>query len=310
MTRDGASWLPEDGEADLGAVTLPTGHRVRGSLPPTSGDPVMWVTDAPVESPGHRWRDLEVAATSVGLISVFLDDLPHAPGRPWDSGEFIRIDDPAPERYDPDVVFRQQWNSHVPLGSLAPGDREEMNREWMTSSLPPYPDWLLAAGENEDEEETSIFLEQAAPWGIQFPGLALAETAPDDTSRYDAAIVGTPAARIGLVAASRAADIPALIGWSGAINNFRGDEGAVILSAMMRSWEDRFGARLFRLGFDTMDFLVRRPPATLASAQAVAAEHFSFAGIESLNSQVVPTPSIGSLADLILGNPIWHFWWD
>ena len=110
--------------------------------------------------------------------------------------------------------------------------------------------------------------------------------------------------------ASRAADVPAVIGWSGAVNHFTGDEGPVVLSAMMRSWEDRFGARLFRLGFDTMDFLVDRPPSSTASAQAVAAEHFSFAGSDGLGSQAIHTPSLRSLADLILRSPTWHFWWD
>jgi hypothetical protein len=308
VTREGEAWLPEDGTVELGDVRLPSGHRVRGSLSPTSGDPVMWVTGAQVDSPGLLWTRLDAAATSAGLVALLLDDLGGTDGRPWDTGEFVRIDNPAPERYDPDVVFRQQWNGWVPLGSLAPRDREELDRERLTSSLPPYPDWLAVT--EEDQEETTMFLEQADPWGIQFPGLALAETTPGDTPRYDAAILGTPAARIGLVVAARAADVPAVIGWSGAVNNFYGDEGAVILSAMMRSWEDRFGARLFRLGFDTMDFLVERPPSSPASAQAVAAEHFSFAGTDGLYSQGVPISSIGSLADLILGNPIWHFWWD
>ncbi len=268
----------------------------------------MWVSDAKLDMPGLLWRDLDAAAAAAGLVALLLDELSGPDGRPWDTGEFIRIDDPAPERYDPDIVFRQRWNWQVPIGSLAPGDREEMERERLTSLLPLYPDWLSVA--EEDQEETAMFLEQADPWGIQFPGLALAEPTPGDAFRYDAAVLGTPPARIGLVAATRAADVPAVIGWSGAGNSFDGDEGAVILSAMMRSWEDRFGARLFRLGFDTMDFLVERPPATLASAQAVAAEHFSFAASDALYGQEIPTTSIGSLADLIEGNPIWHFWWD
>jgi hypothetical protein len=305
--------LPEDGPVDVGGVSLPAGHRVRGSLPPTSGDPVMWVTGTPIESPGSLWSDLDIAARNVGLLAVLLDDLRGPEGRPWDTGEFVRIDDPAPERYDPDVIFRRRWNWQVPIGSLAPEDRNEMERERSASSLPPWPDWLGVG--DEDPEETAMFLEQVAPWGIQFPGLALAESAPEDSSRYDSVIRETPAARVGLVAASRPADIPAVIGWAGAINDFHGDEGAVILSAMMRSWEDRFGARLFRLGFDTMEFLVERPPATLASAEAVAAEHFSFAGTDGLNDQGLNTPeepvtTIRSLARLLLGNPIWHFWWD
>ncbi len=272
----------------------------------------MWVTDTQVQSPGSGWRELEAAATSVGLIAVLLDDLRNGGGRPWDTGEFIRIDEPAPERYDPDLMFRQRWNQYVPLGSMAAEDREELRqaaeRKRLGLGLHPLPEWLSV--NEEDTEETEMFLAMSDPWGIQFPGLALAESDRGSALARDEAIRNTPAARIGLVVASRAADVPAVIGWPGAINHFIGDEGPVVLSAMMRSWEDRFGARLFRLGFDTMDFLVDRPPSSAASAQAVAAEHFAFAGVDGLGSQSIHTPSLRSLADLIVGNPTWHFWWD
>jgi hypothetical protein len=76
----------------------------------------------------------------------------------------------------------------------------------------------------------------------------------------------------------------------------------------MRSWEDRFGAVLFRLGFATMEFLVERPPSTEPSALAVAAEHFAFAGNDGLQANGVG--SVRELANLILGNPLWRFWWD
>jgi Domain of unknown function (DUF4253) len=85
----------------------------------------------------------------------------------------------------------------------------------------------------------------------------------------------TTPGRIGLVGAERAADIPFLIGWWGATNHFTSGEGPELLSVMMRSWEDRLGARLLRIGFDTMIFSVLRPPRTEAAALAVAAEHFA-----------------------------------
>jgi hypothetical protein len=48
------------------------------------------------------------------------------------------------------------------------------------------------------------------------------------------------------------------------------------LLAMLRSWEDRFGARLVRLGFDTLDVSVAAPPTTEEHALHVAAEHWVF----------------------------------
>src|SRR5215468_3605106 len=49
----------------------------------------------------------------------------------------------------------------------------------------------------------------------------------------------TPAARIGLVAADRPADVLAVIGWGGLDNRA---ESLLPLTAVLRSWEDRFGA--------------------------------------------------------------------
>ena len=39
--------------------------------------------------------------------------------------------------------------------------------------------------------------------------------------------------------------------------NFHGT--AATLTAVLRSWEERFGATLMHVGFDTLDLLVRRP---------------------------------------------------
>ena len=68
-----------------------------------------------------------------------------------------------------------------------------------------------------------------------------------------------------------------------------------------------------------MEFVVERPPQTEASALAVAAEHFAFAGTDGLedkmrtlrqNTMSHGVSSIRELTDLILNNPRWHFWWD
>jgi len=43
---------------------------------------------------------------------------------------------------------------------------------------------------------------------------------------------------------------------------------------MLRSWEDRFGARLIDVGFADLRLLVERPPRTLEAAQRLAAEQW------------------------------------
>jgi hypothetical protein len=67
-------------------------------------------------------------------------------------------------------------------------------------------------------------------------------------------------ARVGLVPASRAADVLPRLGWNEALDT-------VPVAAVLRSWEDRFGACLLRVGFAQVSVLAYRPPRTLESAR-------------------------------------------
>jgi uncharacterized protein DUF4253 len=294
--------LPNGVPCRLDGVDLPVGRLVRPNLDAEPGEPVLWATDERLPAPGDIWGSLSASAAAVDLVAVLLDELERGAesGRPWTSGELDPQRDHSPDDYDEAVVFRQRWKMYVPIGSLPPEER-------------PPP--LLPGREREyeeDPEETAMFLEEVAPWGILFPGLALAERSSIDPALYGRAVSETPPARVGLVQTERPADIPHTIGWIGATNHFirRDPPGETVLSVMMRSWEDRFGARLFRLGFDTMTFLVERPPSTEASALAVAAEHFAFAGQDGFQAYHSGVASIRTLASTILGAPLWHFWWD
>ena len=308
--------LPDGSPLWLEDVDLPTGRlvqqddRMGGVAAPS---PILWLTNDVLGAPGLVWERLVSAAEANGLSAVLLENLrgtEYPSGRPWDSREFVAPLGYRPDDYDQEVVFRERWNMSVPIGSLAVQDRPPPLFPVGGTVEPEY---------EEDEEETTYFLEQVAPWGIPFPGLALMERSPGDAERFKDAVEGTPPARIGLVGAGRPADIPHTLGWMGATNHFlRADPpGATILSVMMRTWEDRFGARLFRLGFDTMVFLVDRPPSTEASALAVAAEHFAFAGSDGFQAysfmpveSFMPVDSIRSLAGVLINNPEWRFWWD
>lgn len=273
--------------------------------PESPSAPPLWATDSKLPDPGSSWQELDASSKAAGLVALLLDDLRDSsqPGRPWASGEFDPNREHLPDDYEPDHVFRENWWGYVPIGSLPPDEKRRVTSAFTSPSLQNLEF-------EEDEEETAMFLELAAPWGVQFPGLALAERTSGDRGRYDAAVHQTPSARIGLVDAVRPADVPYVIGWMGATNHFRGNNGPALLSTMMRSWEDRFGARLFRLGFDTMEFLVERPPSSEASALAIAAEHFAFAGNDAFQAGPTPVHSIRGRAELILANPTWYFWWD
>jgi len=110
--------------------------------------------------------------------------------------------------------------------------------------------------------------------------------------------------RPALVPARRSADIPAVIGWTGPANH----EGDVArLSSILRSWEDRFGARVVALGFDQLIVSVAAPPTTLDEALAVAAEHFAFCPDNIWQG----AGTLQAYAERqLLNQPAWHFWWD
>jgi hypothetical protein len=79
----------------------------------------------------------------------------------------------------------------------------------------------------------------------------------------------TPTSRIGLVSAGRPADVLPLIGWGGLAG--RG-ESLLPLTAVLRSWEDRFGARLIDVGYAGLRLLAERPPRTDPAPFRVSAD--------------------------------------
>jgi hypothetical protein len=89
--------------------------------------------------------------------------------------------------------------------------------------------------------------------------------------RLDEVLGSLRGERIGLAPASRPSDVLPLLGWTPSDQS-----DALPIAAVARSWEDRFGARLLRVGFAAFSLLVDRPPRTIGHAQRIAAEHFVF----------------------------------
>ena len=102
--------------------------------------------------------------------------------------------------------------------------------------------------------------------------------------------------------AQRQADVLACLGWQGAVNS----RLTADITAVLRSWEDRFGARLMEVGFADIRLLVSRPPCTLEAALPIAAEHVAFS--EEAHGGL--PPAVGEIARAIVANPFWDFWWD
>lgn len=116
-------------------------------------------------------------------------------------------------------------------------------------------------------------------------------------------------ARIGLVPASRPADVLALAGYNATVNRYGAEPE--LLPAALRSWEDRFGAVLMEVGYDHIRLLARRPPRTLPDAQAVAAELWAFCDeFWPIDRPGTAIHKVKTIATSILDIPIWSLWLD
>jgi hypothetical protein len=223
------------------------------------------------------WQALSDVHPDIGLVPILLAFLDRYRdwGRPWDSGELShRCDLAAVDRLDAAAVLAGQW-------------------------------WVPTQAELESDPELAATV---APYGEQFPGLAPAQEQALTEAELAQALDWFGSARIGLVPAARPADVLALVGYNGTVNRYGTPE---LVSAVLRSWEDRFGAVLLEVGFNHIRLLARRPPRTLRDAQAVAAELWpicsEFWPIDRPDTAVC---EIGSIAECILNIPIWSMWWD
>jgi Domain of unknown function (DUF4253) len=269
--------LPGEGPVRLGSVALPTGRLITGYLGKES---VAWATTEPVPGLGRIWAVLSELRSRTGLVPIQLDSLADDVSRVWGGGDFMEPQDPrAADDVDVGAVLENLWRGSV------------------------WPD--------EDDAEA---MERWAPFTLEWPGLAAPEPAPLPLAerrhaldvllpRIRAANGVTPEGRICLVAAGRPADVLPVLGWSGLVNH--GGLPLLWLTAVLRSWEDRFGARLIDVGYDTLRLLVDRPPRTLAAAQRLAAEQVVLAD-DCLDG----AGDIPSLAPRLVNAPIWTFWWD
>lgn len=276
--------LPVDGPALIADVRLPVGHRIYGNdydryddrgSPERSDIPFAWVTTRRIADAGETFLALSAAHARTGLIPVLLSSSDRTDE---DSGEANFCLDGAEDvslidSISTEEVLAAQWDF---------GDEDEFDAYW---------------AQHRD------------PFGATFPGLAPAESTALPMPRLLTAAVRENPAFLALVAVRRPADVPAAVGWSafGVDQPGSPEARSLEISAVLRSWETRFGARPLRIGGDSiMRVLVERPPSTLEAAIPVAAEHMAFAD-ECGERSGYP---VRELAARLVGNPVWHFWWD
>jgi hypothetical protein len=270
--------IPADGPVRLGSVQLPDGRQLSDGYanPPL---PLLWATSEPVPEAPRVWQALAGLHPDTGLVPILLAFLGGGhEGRPWDAGELdLRCELAAVDRLDAASVLAQAWAGRAP-------------------------------SPKEYEREPGFFAGWFPPFGSEFPGLAPGQDHALTEAELDRALSWFGPARIGLVPAARPADVLALVGYNGTGNGYGTPEQ---LSAVLRSWEDRFGAVLIEVGFDHIRMLVRRPPRTLPEAQAVAPELYVMC--DEFWPADRPGMLIGGvreLAEYTLDIPVWSMWWD
>ncbi len=258
--------VPDDDELCDGLE----GRQVR-AMHSLTRPPVAWISGRPTSHPGLVWARLSAAAAVTGLQPVLPCGLLSEPGRPWDAGEFTMPEDTAGiDRIDAAGLLYRWWHGHLP--------------------------------DEEDEDDGTDLAARLGPFGRRFPGLAPAVGQEIDPEWIRRALDQyTPPGRIAVVPAARPADVLPRLGWGGACNH----RTAAELAAVLRSWEDRFGARLLGVGFEEIRLLVSRPPQTLQAAWPLAAEHYAFSDEAFRGLRTVP-----EMASALVNNPFWDFWWD
>ncbi|GGV17241.1 hypothetical protein GCM10010275_68450 [Streptomyces litmocidini] len=221
------------------------------------------------------------------------------------------------------------WSGHDAAGpaawaALRPAARTAgllpvlLGGEWGLDRWELMPERMSDPADHDAEEVLAGFWKSCAADEIgaspaDWPGLAPARplgTDPDRAAADVAELLTEPGfwladARPALVPTRRSADIPAVIGWTGPLNH---ENDVARLCAVLRSWEDRFGARVVALTFDQLVVSVAAPPRTVEEAEAVAAEHFAFCPDNVAQGEHDGLREYARAA--LVDAPVWSFWWD
>ncbi len=264
---------------------LPPGHLIvpdpeylsHFGMAPTT-EPALWVSDDGVPDAGPAWARLLTAHPGTGLWPLLLTGLAPPPDpaarRPWQAGEL------AP----------------VPAGQITGLDAAQiLAARWADMAAFPADDAPGAGAEPE----------LYGPW----PGLADPAAAGADPGQAAAALASAPGGvpeltgggdlpYLGLVTAPDGASAINACGWTGTENS-NGE-----IASVVSSWQQRFGAVVCALGFDTLGLSVAWRPASPGQARYVAAEHFAFC------PDLAEITGIAEYARSLIRASVWRFWWD
>jgi hypothetical protein len=274
-------------------VDLPPGRLVEPQEEEDAWDgPAYWLSDEPAGP--DLWVRLRQAHARSGLWPVFANPSAFDDDRPWVAGEVFPQPVADIGRVNAGDVLAGCW------GAWTRGEHHLWLESWPESDDPPE----LASGFTTSRDDGFAELE---PFGLDWPGPAPAGDGQDPDEFADQYVRDNDdgTSRIMLVPAARGADVLTAVGWDGAVNYIQPKS---LLSSVLRSWEERFGARLIEVGFDTLHLAVAAPPVSPGHAEHVAAEHFAFCPDNIVQGMSGTIRAYA--AKYVLGKTDWSFWWD
>lgn len=290
MTSPGESRLAAlADEPDGGGLALPPGRVVSDDE-----GPVLWLSDS--EPDVRILARLRAGHASSGLWPVLIGD-----DSSWDSIPGV-VREPSPE--------------HPWIRPFYPMLGDSLGKPRWRRSEPPNPDawlaerWAEEIAENEasdywePEERVSAFAPSGAAWPGPAPG---AESRGDPRAVADrhAALMldegwlGRP--RLALFEGASSWEALAAARWAPAeMDDF------LAHIQVLRTWEERFGARVVALKRDTLYLSVAAPPVTEEHAVHVTCEHLAFCP----DAVWQCSDSFSDHAEGLVGAAYWGFWWD
>ncbi|MFD8806168.1 DUF4253 domain-containing protein [Streptomyces sp. NPDC059597] len=248
--------------------TLPSGLPPGRLLP--AGTAAVWLSDRPVADPVAVWARCERARDDTGLWPLLIATPEVRPGE---------TDLTAVGTLDLSGVLERSWRSYrraqvkwlaMSEGADSPGEDPGA----------PFDHWPgLAAG---------VPASQGAPHSTARTALTRLMTGPYPLT----------APHVALVPAARSADLPAVIGWQAKVP-------LPFLCALLRGWEERFGARVVAFDRETIHVSVARPPGDADHAGHLALEHV-LSGADNVGDGTV---RYSDYAAGLVGAPLWSFSW-
>ncbi|WP_225848210.1 DUF4253 domain-containing protein [Streptomyces sp. HPF1205] len=259
--------------------TLPDGLPPgRSELPGSAG---IWISDDLPEDIEGLWSLLLDQQEVTGLFPLLC--WPGTPARSYlAEADAIRLEPVLAAAF---AEYRRRrlplWSGAVPAAEDVPEGVEA----WPRDPGPPFEDWPGLA----------------PPVAVAADSLTPAQAAGRTVGR----LVATgwhefKDCRLALVPARRSADLPALLEWSS-------QAPVPLVCALLRSWEERFGAQVVSACGNSLHVSVARPPQSLQDAELLACEH-----VLSTAHSIVDDPptTFPDYATGLVGRSDWWFWWD